>query len=607
GNVGIGTTGPMAKLFVHVDTDKNFGVRNDVNSPEIYSTNDANNAWGVLRINSSTLLLNDQSLGNVGIGTTAPSSKLNVENGDFTFSRVGTGAGGSFGAIIARFSPTIGTAAVIDFIRPNANWGNEGEIRFLTNPGSSPGTADASDVRMVIDRTGNVGIGTTNPLSKLSVAGLGSSTGTALVIDANGNIYKDSSSIRFKENLKPLDSDFSKILALTPYSFNFKETGASDIGYMAEDVAAAGLTDLVLYDSEGRPSSIKYSRMPLYAFEILKSQQLKLTELENNLSKLGLNPSQIFDASDIELNTPLPSENLTISEGSAEIPRIREILTPLNRDMEILNSRLSVLETYLGIGNTGSIQIGNTNPDGSLEIIDSTDSTLQTNSTVSEFVNSLKEIISVSTDNIAIDQNLILYKDLNVLGKTTVNDLAVTGDVTVGLLTIDGLCSTGTSLVETEKLQGEDSDSGLGSLGLDTCKSTGVSLKTLAGDLSLQGLVRITKEGNVVLETGVLAGNSSFRDNITVPAGKGTIFVKRGIPCPNIENNPELALSEYNINQEMCVSNENTKWTTPPVTVNTTPDYNTNVWVENITNEGFTIKLGTPSEIEQKVYWIAVW
>ncbi|MDD2192679.1 MAG: hypothetical protein PHO12_09105, partial [Bacteroidales bacterium] len=55
-------------------------------------------------------------------------------------------------------------AASIDFYRPVASTGSEGEIRFNTNTGSS-----GSLQRMVIDRNGNVGVGITNPSYKLDV------------------------------------------------------------------------------------------------------------------------------------------------------------------------------------------------------------------------------------------------------------------------------------------------------------------------------------------------------------------------------------------------------------------------------------------------------
>ena len=58
-----------------------------------------------------------------------------------------------------------------------------------------------------------------------------------LVIDSSGNVSPQNSSARFKEDIRPLQDDFHKVLLLEPRSFSYKETGARGIGYTAEEVA----------------------------------------------------------------------------------------------------------------------------------------------------------------------------------------------------------------------------------------------------------------------------------------------------------------------------------------------------------------------------------
>jgi len=98
---------------------------------------------------------------------------------------------------------------------------------------------------------GSLGIGTTNPGSKLTIPNLSTGVGTAVVIDASGNFLKDSSSLRYKTNISPLNANFRKILELKPVSYTFKATNIDTVGYIAEEINDLGLSDLVVYDNNG--------------------------------------------------------------------------------------------------------------------------------------------------------------------------------------------------------------------------------------------------------------------------------------------------------------------------------------------------------------------
>ncbi len=116
------------------------------------------------------------------------------------------------------------------------------------------------------------------------------------------------SSERFKENITSLDRDFSRLLDIEPKAFKEKgDTGVElfnitnddgtgfveerpgspesdtkeSFGYIAEELDALGLRELVIYDNQSRPDSIhlKY-RIPIYVLELLKTQQ-KDIDLQN--------------------------------------------------------------------------------------------------------------------------------------------------------------------------------------------------------------------------------------------------------------------------------------------------------------------------------------
>ncbi|MBI9055996.1 MAG: hypothetical protein JEY96_19400 [Bacteroidales bacterium] len=101
--------------------------------------------------------------GNVGIGTTSPDSKLDVE-GEFRVT-------GSLGNLILQNS-----GAVLKFTRSSANYIEAGTGGFLVFNTNGTGT-DAGNANLVLHRDKsyfqkhNVGIGTANPMYKLQVHG----------------------------------------------------------------------------------------------------------------------------------------------------------------------------------------------------------------------------------------------------------------------------------------------------------------------------------------------------------------------------------------------------------------------------------------------------
>ena len=158
-----------------------------------------------------------------------------------------------------------------------------------------------------------LGVGTSPPYSGLTVGyssnfyvktSLNSGSGTPLVI-SSGEVKKESSSLRYKEDVQKLSFIKEDVLKLQPVSFVYKASaggdGSRDIGLIAEDVEKH-IPELVIYEyavktnSEGiplmnekgepvftdeiRPEGVKYSRLCLYLLEIVKEQQKEIDELK---------------------------------------------------------------------------------------------------------------------------------------------------------------------------------------------------------------------------------------------------------------------------------------------------------------------------------------
>ncbi len=151
-----------------------------------------------------------------------------------------------------------------------------------------------SHALVVRDDSGRVGVATMAPQFTMHVNGTmgitevpsGDKRNLQWDIDT-GQIFQDTSSRRYKENITPLADDFSKLLQAEPKTYTRPGNPEQwEIGYIAEDIDALGLKPLVMYDQQGRPDSLNYEKMVLYLAEIAKSQQKEIDALKAQVAAL---------------------------------------------------------------------------------------------------------------------------------------------------------------------------------------------------------------------------------------------------------------------------------------------------------------------------------
>jgi trimeric autotransporter adhesin len=114
-------------------------------------------------------------------------------------------------------------------------------------------------------------------------------TGSPVVVNSGGNLGVSTSSVRFKDQIKPMDEASEAILALKPVMFRYKKELDPDrtpqFGLVAEDVAKVN-PDLVVRDAEGKVYTVRYDAVNAMLLNEFLKEHRKVQEQDATIAQV---------------------------------------------------------------------------------------------------------------------------------------------------------------------------------------------------------------------------------------------------------------------------------------------------------------------------------
>ncbi len=224
---------------------------------------------GNMTVDTTTLVV-DATNNRVGIATASPSVALEV-----------TGA-----ASVSSNLTVDTTTLVVDATNNRVGVGTAPTTNYQLHVKSqSTGTSaaalvvenSASSAMLVIRDDGRIATGTaaTSPTNN--------TTGSAanVFVDASGILFKSSSALKYKTDVTNMQHGLASVLSLRPVTFRGLNDGDKVFGgFIAEEVAAAGLEEFVVRDAAGNPDAIHYSNMVALMAKAIQQLEARVAALE---------------------------------------------------------------------------------------------------------------------------------------------------------------------------------------------------------------------------------------------------------------------------------------------------------------------------------------
>jgi hypothetical protein len=425
GNVGIGTANPLNKLFVSANTAGDYAAFiENTNSTNGYglvarTANTGTSSYAFAARAASSDIFVVRADGNVGIGTTSPSSRLTVQAaGSQTTQRAitifhnNTLAGG-YASIGAQYTATNG------YIDSEIRFGSEtlnGACSFMSfaTGCNNTITQGSNSERMRIDSSGNVGIGTTSPSQKLHINNsTASSASYAKFSNAQtGTTTADGFDVGVNTGTEAIiwQRENSNLLFATNNTERIRITSGGNVGigttnptFLLQVQGTPPVNNGALINARNSAATatnttfggIYFNSSPGNDFSIGKSNVNTVTTLSFRNGNNGVSLMDITPSGNVGIGTTSPAVQLELGDNTAD-EKLRltgaasgkPLMTFYNTTTkigQIASSSVGITVTSLGSGNmsfenggntrlvidnSGNVGIGATSPSSKLHVKD---------------------------------------------------------------------------------------------------------------------------------------------------------------------------------------------------------------------------------------------
>ncbi len=158
-------------------------------------------------------------------------------------------------------------------------------------------------------------------------------TGTAVVVNAGGQLGVAASSARFKDDIKPMNTVSEAILALRPVTFRYKQEidpeRTSQFGLVAEEVEKVS-PDLVARDSKNEVYTVRYEAVNAMLLNEFLKEHRKGEEQDRKIQEQRTTIA--------ELKSGMKALAATVNEQASQLRKV-------SAQLEMANPAMTIAET----------------------------------------------------------------------------------------------------------------------------------------------------------------------------------------------------------------------------------------------------------------------